>query len=237
MTPTGAGEDRDEPPPDLALLSPREREVLDAAVEGLSAREMAQRLSLSEATIRSHLSTIYSKLGVAGRIGLLARLNGTVATKAVPSAEPGNPPPRSAPARPGRGALSGVAALALLVVAAGAFLVTRPHLPPRADLATVSQLLAAHDVTLLDLRGETLTVTKRSGEHLSVDGVTQDRFQPLEALAVGSSVATSLSSEPRSFPTEMAIVVTTVLPLMFIGVAVLVVVRTVRRPPRIRPVG
>ena len=180
---------------------------------------------------------IYSKLGVAGRIELLARLNGTVATKTVPSAEPANPPARSDPARPGRRVVAGVAVLVLLVVAAGAFLVTRPDLPPRADLTAVSQLLAAHEVTVLDLRGDTLTVTKRSGERLLVDGVTQDQFQPLEALAFGSSVTTSVSSEPWSFSTEMAIVVTAVLPVILIGVALLVVVRTVRRPPRIRPVG
>jgi DNA-binding CsgD family transcriptional regulator len=60
---------------DLSLLSPRENDVLEVAVQGLSAREIAGRLSLTEATVRSHLSAAYSKLGVAGRVELLARMN------------------------------------------------------------------------------------------------------------------------------------------------------------------
>jgi DNA-binding CsgD family transcriptional regulator len=60
---------------DLSGLSAREREVLDAAAEGLSARAIAERLSISEATVRSHLATIYGKLGVSGRVELLAHLH------------------------------------------------------------------------------------------------------------------------------------------------------------------
>jgi DNA-binding CsgD family transcriptional regulator len=62
---------------DLSPLSPRESEVLDVAVQGLSARDIARRLSLTEATVRSHLSAAYSKLGVSGRVELLARMNTT----------------------------------------------------------------------------------------------------------------------------------------------------------------
>jgi DNA-binding CsgD family transcriptional regulator len=61
---------------DLSLLSRREGEVLDVAIEGLSVRHIAERLCLTEATVRSHLSATYSKLGVSGRVELLARLNG-----------------------------------------------------------------------------------------------------------------------------------------------------------------
>jgi DNA-binding CsgD family transcriptional regulator len=61
---------------DLSVLSPAESQVLDVAIQGLSVRDIAQRLSLTEATIRSHLSAIYAKLGVSGRVELLARMNG-----------------------------------------------------------------------------------------------------------------------------------------------------------------
>jgi DNA-binding CsgD family transcriptional regulator len=61
---------------DLSLLSRREGEVLDVAIQGLSVRQIAERLSLTEATVRSHLSATYSKLGVSGRVELLARMNG-----------------------------------------------------------------------------------------------------------------------------------------------------------------
>jgi DNA-binding CsgD family transcriptional regulator len=62
-------------PLDLSSLSEREREILSAAARGLSARDIASGFTLSEATVRSHLASIYSKLGVAGRVELLARLN------------------------------------------------------------------------------------------------------------------------------------------------------------------
>ena len=223
----------------FSLLSPREREVLDAAIQGLSAREMARRLSLSEATVRSHLSAIYSKLGVSGRIELLAGLNGAVAPKTVPSREPevAPPGPKSDTAKPTRRVLAGAALVVLMVFATGAFLAARPDLPPRADLATVSRLLAANEVTLLDLRGETLTLTERSGERLRVEGVTFDSFQPIALVAIGRSVTVSASSDPSSLTTEVAIIATSVLPLLLLGAALLLVVRAIRRPPRVRPAG
>jgi len=222
---------------DLSVLSPREREVLDVAIEGLSARDMARRLSLSEATVRSHLSAIYSKLGVSGRIELLASLNGAVVQKNVPSREPEIPAPgpKSDAAKPTRRVLAGAAVLVLMVFATGAFVATRPDLPPRADLATVSRLLAANEVTLLDLRGETLTLTERSGERLRVEGVTYDTFQPIELVAISRSVTISASNDPWSLTTELGMIATSVLPLLLLGVALLLVARAIRRPPRVRP--
>jgi DNA-binding CsgD family transcriptional regulator len=67
----------------LSALSPAEQAVLDQALTGVPAREIAERLSLSEATVRSHLSSIYVKLGVSGRVALLAHFRGS---------EPGLPP-------------------------------------------------------------------------------------------------------------------------------------------------
>jgi DNA-binding CsgD family transcriptional regulator len=60
----------------LSALTPAEQAVLDQALTGVPAREIAQRLSLSEATVRSHLSSIYVKLGVSGRVALLAQFRG-----------------------------------------------------------------------------------------------------------------------------------------------------------------
>jgi DNA-binding CsgD family transcriptional regulator len=59
---------------DLGELSPAERNVLELALEGSSVRAMADTLVVSEPTVRSHLGRIYGKLGVRGRVELLARV-------------------------------------------------------------------------------------------------------------------------------------------------------------------
>jgi RNA polymerase sigma factor (sigma-70 family) len=45
-------------------LSPREREVLELITEGLGNAEIAERLSISEKTVRNHVSHLFDKLGV-----------------------------------------------------------------------------------------------------------------------------------------------------------------------------
>jgi len=51
-----------------ALLTRREQEVLTIAAEGLTAREIAERLGVRERTITTHLGRIYGKLGVGNRL-------------------------------------------------------------------------------------------------------------------------------------------------------------------------
>jgi DNA-binding CsgD family transcriptional regulator len=48
----------------FASLSPRERGVLRLITEGLSNAEIAERLSISEKTVRNHVSNLFDKLGV-----------------------------------------------------------------------------------------------------------------------------------------------------------------------------
>jgi len=50
--------------PAFASLSPREREVLMLITEGLGNAEIADRLSISEKTVRNHVSHLFDKLGV-----------------------------------------------------------------------------------------------------------------------------------------------------------------------------
>jgi DNA-binding NarL/FixJ family response regulator len=50
-----------------ARLTPRESEVALLAVKGLSSPEIAQVLSMSDKTVRQHLSRVYEKHGVSGR--------------------------------------------------------------------------------------------------------------------------------------------------------------------------
>jgi DNA-binding CsgD family transcriptional regulator len=61
-----------EPNTDVSRLTPAEHAILGEALTGASAKEIADRVSVSQATVRSHLSSIYAKLGVGGRVGLLA---------------------------------------------------------------------------------------------------------------------------------------------------------------------
>lgn len=49
------------------LLTAREEQVLAALREGLTRKEIADRLSLSPATAKRHMEKLYAKLGVAGR--------------------------------------------------------------------------------------------------------------------------------------------------------------------------
>ncbi len=48
-------------------LSSRERQILALIAEGLSNTEIAERLAISEKTVRNHTSNLFDKLGVWSR--------------------------------------------------------------------------------------------------------------------------------------------------------------------------
>ena len=61
-------------------LTDREREVLTVAAEGLTAREIGERLGVRERTVTTHLGRIYGKLGVGSRVAAIraATISGLV---------------------------------------------------------------------------------------------------------------------------------------------------------------
>ena len=56
---------REQPP--AKILTKREIDVLQAVARGLSNRDIAERLTIGEATVRSHVSNLLDKLGLSNR--------------------------------------------------------------------------------------------------------------------------------------------------------------------------
>ena len=63
-----------------SLLSPREIDVVRMVAKGLRNKEIAEKLTITEGTVKSYLHSIYEKLGVKGRVELtlLAQEKGLV---------------------------------------------------------------------------------------------------------------------------------------------------------------
>ncbi|WP_173868897.1 response regulator [Streptomyces albus subsp. chlorinus] len=55
-------------PPELARLTPRERQILALVGEGLTNRQIGERLYLAEKTVKNRISGILGKLGVGRRV-------------------------------------------------------------------------------------------------------------------------------------------------------------------------
>ncbi|MEU8615993.1 helix-turn-helix transcriptional regulator, partial [Actinoplanes sp. NPDC048791] len=62
------------------LLSEREREVAALVLEGLTYKQVAERLYLSAKTVEHHMARIRQRLGVTDRQALLTRLRALIGT-------------------------------------------------------------------------------------------------------------------------------------------------------------
>jgi DNA-binding CsgD family transcriptional regulator len=55
-------------------LSPREREITQQVIRGLSTNEIAEQLFISANTVQDHLKAIFAKVGVSSRRELVGRI-------------------------------------------------------------------------------------------------------------------------------------------------------------------
>jgi DNA-binding NarL/FixJ family response regulator len=80
----------------LSLLSKREMEVVRLLAEGLTNRDIAERLGLSQHTIKNYLFRVFDKLGVSSRMELLSLTLSQPPTRSTVSAAggPGREPDR-----------------------------------------------------------------------------------------------------------------------------------------------
>ena len=57
-----------------SILTKREKEVFDLLVENKITKEIADKLNISEKTVRNHISNVMQKLGVKGRAAAVVEL-------------------------------------------------------------------------------------------------------------------------------------------------------------------
>ena len=67
-------------PPEDYQLSDREQEVLELVAQGLSSKEIADRLNISVRTVETHKNNIFRKLGINTTAELMELLRGGVET-------------------------------------------------------------------------------------------------------------------------------------------------------------
>lgn len=80
-------------------LSSREVDVVRCVAEGLTNREIAQRLKLTEHTVKNYLFRIFDKLGVSSRVEVVLYALGTGWRPERNSSQRGQLEPRSVPVR------------------------------------------------------------------------------------------------------------------------------------------
>jgi DNA-binding NarL/FixJ family response regulator len=84
---TNKGTENDPDSPKIASLTPRERQIVVLVTEGLKNKGIAERLLISEATARNHLTSILDKLELSNRfqLAVFAFRKGLVTSPQIPA--------------------------------------------------------------------------------------------------------------------------------------------------------
>lgn len=159
-------------------LTPAERRVFAEAIKGEPIKLIAHRLGLSTATVRSHLSTIYEKLNVEGRVQLLAMLRSAgIQSRGSGTSRLGG---RSRAAIFAMGA-AGVATLLIVLISRPA-VESLPELTSRIEAGNVQELVVdgrtvrdiSPDGSVIEVRGVTpsvaMALAREHGLGVSADG-------------------------------------------------------------------
>ena len=56
------------------ILTPREQEIFNLLIDNNNTKDIAQKLSISEKTVRNHISNVMQKLGTKGRAATVVEL-------------------------------------------------------------------------------------------------------------------------------------------------------------------
>ena len=165
----------------MTALSRREREIADLVAEGLSSREIAARLFISERTAEGHVESIRNKLGFRSRTQIAAwvteqRLAASARDANAP-ALPGLPSPRpvalSEPVHRHRGPVV-IGGVTLAMVAAGALglgLALHRGSPPPATPSIATIAGTGHSASEVDGRPATATALQHpSAVAVDADG-------------------------------------------------------------------
>ena len=202
---------------ELSQLSASERRVLDQALLGLTVREIAASLFLTEATIKTHLNHIYEKLGVRSRVDLLARLRPQVAANAA-AADTSDGIGR--PSAPDHRVPAWALPLAVIVIATGiligAILAATPSPPTRIavdDLGSLEQSGAIADIRIEGPKA--LARGTDGGEYEIVDGTESS----LRQLAIDYEVTYSVSPAAGGTLTVLLMIVSLAPYVLVLGIA------------------
>jgi DNA-binding NarL/FixJ family response regulator len=162
----------------LNILSKREIEVVHSLAEGLTNREIASRLGLSQHTIKNYLFRIFDKLGVSSRMELLfLTLNQNVALSIFPgiAQKNGNAAEGPSLAWYQRAAENGVA---LAQLALARMYAEGDGMPP--DIATAYMWYIISEQSCRELSGESNLLKRKLEKTLSPEQMLEARRKAVE---------------------------------------------------------